>query len=89
VDYNLDIVLAALVFHREIQGGSTSSVTTFANSLFNRFDAHIRQGAVDAGITLTADQRTVVATVALMLPGTTSKERAREALATYISFLGS
>ena len=88
MDYNLDIVLIALVFHREREGGTTSSVSSFANILFNRFDHHIRQGATDAGIALTADQRTVIAATALMLPGT-SKERAREALAQFVGFLNS
>jgi UPF0716 family protein affecting phage T7 exclusion len=89
MDYNLDIVLIALVFHREVEGGGSSSVSAFATSLFNRFDNHIRQGAASAGITLTADQRTVIAAIALMVPGTTSKERALEALATFMALLGS
>jgi len=89
VDYNLDTVLVALVFHREVEGSSQNSVTAFANSLFNRFDAHIRQGAAGAGLTVTADQRTAIAAMALMRPGTSPKQRALDAVATYISLLAS
>ena len=89
MDYNLDTVLVALVFHREAEGGSQSSVTAFANSLFNRFDAHIRQGATNAGLTLTADQRTSIAAMAQMLPGSSARQRALDAVATFVSLLAS
>ena len=89
MDYNLDIVAVALVFHREVDGGSESSVTAFATSLFNRFDAHIRQAATGAGLTFTADQRTAIAAMALMIPGTSPKQRARDAVATFVSLLDS
>ncbi|HEY3045505.1 MAG TPA: hypothetical protein VGJ39_15855 [Vicinamibacterales bacterium] len=90
MDYNLDMMLIALVAHREFDGGGESSVTDYATDLFNRYNAHIVKAANDAGLTpLDADQRSVIAAIAPMVPGTTAKDRAKEAVANYVMLLAS
>jgi hypothetical protein len=83
MDYNLEIILIALVAHQRFEGGGDTHVSTYAADLFNRFDAHLRAAATAAGITLTADQRSVVASIAAMVGGT-AEDAAREAVATYV-----
>jgi hypothetical protein len=88
MDYNLQIMLIALVAHRQFEGGHEDNVTDYATDLFNRFDAHIVKAADDAGITLDTDQRSVVASIAAMVPGVTAEDSAMEAVATYVLLFG-
>jgi hypothetical protein len=44
MDYDLDIILIALVAHRQFEGGSEDSVTAYANDLFDRYNKTYRQG---------------------------------------------
>jgi hypothetical protein len=89
MDYDLDIMLIALFAHRRFDGGTEDSVADYATDLFNRYNSHIVKGAKDAGIALDARQRSVVASMAAMAPGTTAKESALDAVAGYIELFGS
>jgi hypothetical protein len=89
MDYDLDIMLIALFAHREFDGGTEDSVAAYATDLFNRYNAHIVKAANDAGIELDARGRSVVASIAAMMPGTTAKESALDAVAGYIELFGS
>jgi hypothetical protein len=83
MDYNLEIFFIALVNHRVNDGGSQDSVGDFAADAFARFDQHIREAATNANVSLTVDQRTVVAAVATIVPGGNPRARAVEAFATF------
>jgi hypothetical protein len=89
MDYDLDIILNALVSHRIFDGGTEDRVTDYATELFDRYDAHIVKAAGDAGIDLDARKRSVVASIAAMIPGTTAKQAAMDAVATYIQLFES
>jgi|KBSMisStaDraftv2_1062788.scaffolds.fasta_scaffold3109980_1 hypothetical protein len=89
MDYDLDIMLIALVAHREFDGGSENSVTDYATTLFNRYDGHIIKAAAAAGVPLDATKRSAIAAIATMVPGTTAKDSALEAVAVYVSLLDS
>ena len=82
MDYNLEVILVALVAHRRFGGGGEERVTNFATDLFDRFDARIRAAATAAGKTLDPNQRSVVAAVAALVGGT-AEDAARDAVATY------
>ena len=89
MDYDLDIILIALVAHRRFEGGSEDSVTAYANDLFDRYNRHIVKAAGDAGLDFDARQRSVVAAIAAFTPGATAKDQALDAVATYIDLLDS
>jgi hypothetical protein len=89
MDYDLDIILIALVAHRQFEGGSEKSVTAYANDLFDRYNKHIVKAASGAGLDLDAKQRSVVAAIAAMMPGTTAKDQALDAVAIYVDLLDS
>ena len=89
MDYDLDIILIALFAHRHFEGGTDDSVTAYANDLFDRYNKHIVKAAGDAGLDLDEKQRSVVAAIAAFAPGTTAKDQALEAIATYVELLGS
>lgn len=85
MDYNLEIMLVALVAHRAHDGGGEESVTRYAADVFDRFDRHILTAVSDAGVDdLTPDQRTVIAALATFAPGTTPEDCALAALTTYV-----
>ena len=89
MDYDLDIILIALVAHRQFEGGSEDSVTAYANDLFDRYNKHIVKAAGDAGLDFDARERSVVATIAAFMPGATAKDQALDAIATYVDLLDS
>ena len=88
MDYDLEIILIALVAHRRFEGGGEDRVTDFATDLFNRFDTRIRAAASAAGKTLDQNQRSVVAAIAALVGGT-AEDAAREAVATFIDLFAS
>ena len=89
MDYDLDVVLIALVGHRRFQGGTEHRVTAYANDLFDRYNKHIVKAAAGAGLALDEKQRSVVAAIAAFTPGTTAKDQALDAIATYVDLLDS
>lgn len=89
MDYDLDIILIALVAHRRFDGGTETSNSAYANDLFNRYDRHIVKAAGDAAIELDARQRSIVAAIAALTPGTTARDQAMDALATYVELFAS
>jgi hypothetical protein len=89
MDYDLDIILIALVAHQVFDGGTEDKVTDYAAELFDRYNAHIVKAAGDAGFDLNARKRSVVASIAAMIPATTAKEAAMDAVATFIQLFES
>ena len=89
MDYDLDIILIALATHRHFDGGTEHSVAAYANDLFNRYNKHIVKAGGDAGFNFDAKERSVIAAIAAFTPGTTAKEQALDAVATYVDLLGS
>ena len=89
MDYDLDIILIALAVHRHFNGGAEDSVAAYANDLFDRYNKHIVKAAGDAGFDFDAKARSVIAAIAAFTPGTTAKEQALDAVATYVDLLGS
>jgi hypothetical protein len=83
MDYNLETILVALVAHRLFDGGTESSVTAFANDLFARFDDRIRQRAGTLNLSLSPDDRTVIAAIASLLGGA-ADDAAQDALSTFV-----
>lgn len=88
MDYKLEIILIALIAHRQIDGGQEESVTVYANDLFGRFDKHIRDAAEAANLDADETVRSILAAIATLVPGGTPKECAREAVATYVDLFG-
>lgn len=88
MDYDLDIILIGLVAHQNFEGGTEDSVAAYANDLFNRFNTHIVKAAASAGLDFDARDRSIIACIAAMTPGTTPKESALDAVATYVHLLG-
>ena len=89
MDYDLDVILIGLVAHQNFEGGTEDSVVAYANDLFNRFNTHIVKAAARAGLDFDARERGIIACIAAMTPGTTPKESAMDAVATYIQLRGS
>jgi len=88
MDYNPQTLLIALVAHNEIEGGGNSNLTNFAQALFDRFNDLIVENSHDAGLSFDAEQRTVIASVALLFGGN-DQDAAQEAVATYVDLFGS
>jgi hypothetical protein len=89
MDYGLDVIVIGLVAHQNFEGGTEDSVFTYANDLFNRFNTHIVKAAASAGLDFDARDRSIIACIAAMTPGTTAKESAMDAVATYVQLRGS
>jgi hypothetical protein len=89
MDYDLDVILIGLVGHQHFEGGTEDSVVTYANDLFSRFNTHIVKAAASAGLDFDAHERSIIACIAAMMPGTTAKESAMDAVAAYVDLLGS
>ena len=89
MDYDLDIILIALVAHRVFDGGTEEKVTDYADELFERYDDHIVKAAGNAGFDLDARKRSIVASIASMIPDATAKQAAMDAVATYIQLFES
>ena len=88
MDYNLQIILVALVAHRRFEGGGETEVTRFATDLFERFDARIQATANAAGKTFSPDERSVIAAIAALVGGT-AQQAAEDAVATFIDLFAS
>lgn len=88
MDYDLEIVLIALVAHRRFEGGGESRVTNYATDLFTRFDSHIQKASGKANVPLDAKQRSVVASIAAMIGGT-PQGAAEKAVASYVNLFAS
>lgn len=89
MDYDLDIILIALVAHLQFEGGTEDSISAYANDLFDRYNKHIVKAAGDAAIDLDERQRSVVAAIAALTPGATARDQAMDAVAAYIELFGS
>jgi hypothetical protein len=88
MDYDLEIVLIALVAHRRFEGGDEDRVARYATDLFSRFDSHIRAAGTAAGRTLSVKERTVIAAIASMIGGT-AQDAAGKAVASYVDLFAS
>jgi hypothetical protein len=63
-DYDLDIALIGVFYHRQENGTDRGPVGQFAQELADQFDTIIRIRAAD--LTLDAKQRTIIAVLASM-----------------------
>jgi hypothetical protein len=88
MDYDLEIVLIALVAHRRFEGGGESRVSRYATDLFARFDSHIQTAGTAAGRALSAKERSVIASIAAMVGGT-PQGAAEKAVASYVNLFSS
>jgi hypothetical protein len=68
-DYDLDIALIGVFYHRKEHGTNRGPVGQFAQEIADQFDAIIRARTND--LTLDAKQRTVLAVLASMASGPT------------------
>lgn len=89
MDYDLDVILIGLVAHQNFEGGSDDSVAAYASDLFNRFNAQIVKAATSAGLVFNPHERSIIACIAAMTPGTTAKQSAMDAVATYVHLVDS
>jgi len=89
MDYDLDVIVIGLVAHQNFEGGSEDSVAAYARDLFNRFNAHIVKAAGGAGLAFNARERSIIACIAAMTPGTTAKQSAMDAVASYVHLVDS
>jgi hypothetical protein len=88
MDYDLEIVLIALVAHRRFEGGDENRVSRYATDLFTRFNSHIMAAGTAAGRTLTVKERSVIASIAAMIGGT-PQGAAEKAVASYVNLFAS
>jgi hypothetical protein len=88
MDYDLEIILLALVAHQRFEGSNEDRVSRYANQLFKRFDTHIQAAAAAAGLAFDARQRSVIASIAAMVGGT-ARDAAEEAVASYVNLFAS
>ena len=70
-DYDLDIILTAVFYHRKEHGTDRGPVGRFAQELSDQFDALIRARMAALNLALDARQRSVIAVLASMASGPT------------------
>jgi hypothetical protein len=86
-DYQAKYILIG--FYNENQSAGTSEDRAqWSEDAFTRYDRHIVEACVAAGLEPSVEARSIMAVLASMAPGTAPKTQARQAVKTYLEYRG-
>ena len=75
-------------FSENQDAGTVDERDQFSQDVENRFDQHITTAAQQAGLTLSEESRSIIAMMAIMAPGASSKTKAGQAVKAYVEYRG-
>ena len=75
-------------YKQEQRAGSRQQRDKFRHDIFTRFNHHIVKAAEKAGLETSEESRSIMAVLATMAPGATSKTKAGNAVKAYLEYRG-
>lgn len=86
-DYLTKYVLIGY-FRENQDAGSVSDRENWSDAVFQRYDQHITDACLAAGVDPSDEARSIMAVLASMSPGNANKTRAGQAVRAYLEYRG-
>lgn len=86
-DYLAKIVLIGF-YQQNQKAGTKAERDAFSEDIFTRYNDHILEAAVQAGVEVSDEARSIMAVLASMAPGASPKARAGRAVTAYFEYRG-